>query len=258
MKFCVSGRQSGPILQKSDEIKVETRDFRIIPEYVERFPGKQIILVIDRDKPADFNWSFIETYKDQICCALKNLEDYKNCSSRGIRFYYYFSVNSLFEVQSLAELGVCYIMLGTPLMFQLDEVKKCAVPARAIANLAYEPYLIKQNGIIGGWIRPEDVGVYDEWIEVLEFYAGDNLDREATLFNVYAEKGTWPGNLNLLIENLNFDVDNRLIYDEDHFAKRRATCQQKCLSNGTCHFCEQRLKFVDNILTKYQDLKRAT
>lgn len=258
MKYCVSGRQELKILQKADEIKIEMRDFRVIPEYAERLPEKTLILVVESQKPEDFNWGFVEAYKEQVICCLKDLYEAGECSSRGIRFYYYYSASSLFEVDSLKQLGVCYVLIGTPLMSQLNKLKRLAVPARAIANLAYEPYLVRQNGIIGGWIRPEDVKVYEEWISVLEFYSEGNMKKEAGLFNVYAEKGTWPGNLNLLIENLNFDYDNRLIYDADNFARRRATCHHRCLENGTCHYCDQQLHFVENVLTKYRDYKENT
>ena len=51
------------------------------------------------------------------------------------------------------------------------------------------------------------------------------VEKESTLYHVYAEQKTWPGNLNLIIDELNCDFDNRLIYDEDNFAIRRMNCQ---------------------------------
>jgi len=55
---------------------------------------------------------------------------------------------------------------------------------------------------------------------------------------VYAEQKNWPGNLNLLIDFLGFDYENKFIYDEENFAIRRMNCNQKCLSGKTCHYCQ--------------------
>ena len=71
----------------------------------------------------------------------------------------------------------------------------------AIYNLAFDAYIPRKNGIYGTWIRPEDVKVYEEWIDVLEFITTD-LKQEATLLNIYKDNGYWPGNLNLLFTNL--------------------------------------------------------
>ena len=68
-------------------------------------------------------------------------------------------------------------------------------------------------------------------------------EKESTLYHVYAEQKTWPGNLNLIIDELNCDFDNRLIYDEDNFAIRRMNCQQKCKSFGSCHYCVEQFQF---------------
>ena len=44
MKYCLSARQQDSLLKKADEIKIELRDFRAIPEYIEKFPDKTLIL----------------------------------------------------------------------------------------------------------------------------------------------------------------------------------------------------------------------
>jgi multidrug efflux pump subunit AcrB len=61
-------------------------------------------------------------------------------------------------------------------------------------------------------------------IDTFEFYAPKALDKEVAIYKVYAENKAWPGNLNLLIDNLNFDFDNRLLYDVENFAERRISC----------------------------------
>ena len=190
-------------------------------------------------------------------CALSDLSITPECSLRGIKFYYKYSTTSFFELEGLKNIGVCYILVGTPLLFDLKTVASYGIPLRAIPNLAYEPYIKHKNGVIGSWIRPEDKEAYGQYIDTFEFYAPKALDKEAAMYKVYAENGSWPGNLNLLIDNLEFDFDNRLLYDAEGFAERRMSCKQKCLKGRGCHYCIDQLQFPDTTLRAYRDYKNG-
>ena len=98
---------------------------------------------------------------------------------------------------------------------------KYNIPIRLCANLAYDAYIPRENGICGSWIRPEDIEVYSKWVDTIEFIT-DDLGKEATLLHVYKENKFWPGNLNLLITNLNYNIDNRGIPEE--FGEIRTNC----------------------------------
>ena len=185
-------------------------------------------------------------------CALSDLSLVPECSLRNLKFYYKYAATTLYEVEGLKNIGVSYILIGAPLLFDLKTVFNYKIPIRAVANLAYEPYIKHKNGLIGGWIRPEDVDIYGEYISILEFYAPKALEKEASLYNIYAVKKTWPGNLNLLIDNLEIDFDNRLLYDEENFAKRRMACKQKCLSGKNCRYCIDQFLFPNTTLKEYQ------
>ena len=177
------------------------------------------------------------------------------CKSYNVRFYYKYSITSFYELKALKDLGVCYVLVGIPLFFDLDNVAKYEIPLRVIPNIAYEPYLPHENGVCGQWIRPEDVEKYEKYIDVLEFYAvGENkVQKEAAIYKIYAEDKTWPGNLNLIIDNLNFNVDNRLFYAEDNIAERRMNCKHKCMIGG-CRFCESQFQF-ESVLRSYAKSK---
>lgn len=259
MKYCLSARQPNNVLKKADEIKLEMRDFRAIPDYIEKFPDKTLILELENELPKDFNWDVIAAYsqkmEERFFCAVSNIAQIPECVEHGIKYYYKYAANSMFEVDTLASYKVSYILVGTPLMFNLKNVASYQIPLRFIPNLAYEPYLSRKNGLVGGWVRPEDIDKYGQYLAVAEFYAPGSLDKESTLFHVYAENKTWPGNLDLLIEGLGINFDNRVLYDADNFAIRRMNCKQKCLDGKTCHYCENQIYFVDKILRKYADYK---
>jgi hypothetical protein len=176
------------------------------------------------------------------------------CRLREIKYYYKYVITSFYELEALKNLNVAYVLIGAPLIFDLKNVAKYDIPIRAIPNLAYEPYLERENGILGGWIRPEDTEAYGQYIAVFEFSAPKALEKEAALFRVYAEQKQWPGNLNLLIDNLGIDASGRF-YDEDNFAIRRMNCRQKCISGKTCRYCYDQFN-TKNLVRKYLDYKK--
>jgi hypothetical protein len=59
--------------------------------------------------------------------------------------------------------------------------------------------------------------------------------------------------LNLLIQGLHFNVDNRAIPDE--FGTARMDCGQKCWSTSSCRLCPTSLKFAEQI--RKEKLRRA-
>lgn len=127
---------------------------------------------------------------------------------------------------------------------------------RLCPNLAYDAYIPRENGIYGTWIRPEDVEYYEQYVAVLEF-ATEELKREATLLRVYKEEKTWPGNLNLFLTNLGYNIDNRSIDEE--LGQRRMNCGQRCMSGGACRLCETCFKLGNSIRDlHYKKLKEKT
>lgn len=241
MKYCLNCRQSDKLLQKADEIKITLADYGRVIDYIEKYPDKKLIFEIDNSiNDTTFNWDEMAVYAKKhgdLCCCVSNRIQITECTSRGIPFYYRYMVTSLYELQALKEQGAIYALIGVPLIFDLKNAASFGIPLRTIPNLAYEDYLPHRDGLYGAWIRPEDAEIYGQYITTFEFYSKGLLEKEATLFHVYAENHEWPGNLNVLIDNLNLDLDGRAIWDEKTFAETRMSCRQKCLV-GACHHCD--------------------
>lgn len=254
MKYCLTSNQDNLTLSKADEIKLNSKDQLYLPILIEKFPNKNIIIEV-KDKDFLLENFLLNNIKDlrKLIIACDNYEQINICKNYNVKFYYKYSVTSFYELEALKDLGVCYILVGIPLIFDLKNVASYGIPLRAIPNIAYEPYLPHKDGICGQWIRPEDVEKYEKYINILEFYInGDNkIQKEATLFKIYAEDKNWPGNLSIIIDFLNYNVDNRLFYDENNLAERRMNCQMKCKTRpGACRYCENQFKF-EKILKNY-------
>ena len=56
MKVCLSGRQDRKFLKKADEIKLEYRDRRIIPDYTRDYPGVHIIIELVDIADEEIDW----------------------------------------------------------------------------------------------------------------------------------------------------------------------------------------------------------
>ena len=101
----------------------------------------------------------------------------------------------------------------------------------------------RRNGICGTYVRPEDVDIYAQYVDHIEFVT-DSLDKEEALLRIYRAKN-WPGNLNILLDYLNENVDNRGLPED--FGETRLQCGQKCQEGRNCHYCINAMRLVTTI-----------
>lgn len=252
MKYCLSSRQTKKYLTMADEIFVESRDYRQISDLFIEYPETMIILEISNDNLYDTDYmNVVEQYgksSENFCCCIYNLKEAEWFKERNIKFYYGYPISNFYDLQALKGLGVEYIKLMAPLTFHMQWLEKQDMKFRMVPNVAYDAYIPRSNGICGQWVRPEDINWYNAGIYVFEFEDA-NLDKERTLYEIYAQKGVWNGNLNLLLTNLNINADNRALPDD--IGETRANCGQRCMERGNCHFCETAFLF-EKAMRKYK------
>lgn len=256
MKYCLRNRQIGEYLAKADEIKMEYRDYKSVPDLFEKYPEKPIIVQIPFQQE-EIDWNELELYKrmrpDLFICCVSTLNQAEICKDLGIKFYCGFPIGTFYELRRWLNMGVCYVRLDAPLFFDLPTVAQVIgeTPIRAVANVAYETLWGDDTGIHGTWIRPEDVAAYENYISVIEFEDCDNR-KEQALYRIYAEQHAWPGEVSMLITNIETDAVNRMI--PPSFAEKRIKCQQRCESKESCHFCHYTLKLANpTLIREYQE-----
>ena len=230
---------------------MQHNDYRYVSELFIDFPKKIIILDIPNDKLEDLKETIIEYSKisNNFICQIYNLKEIKFFTKNNIKFFYGYSVDNYYDIRGLISLGVEYIKINAPITFNMKLLSNLNVKFRMIPNVAYDAYIPRENGIKGQWVRPEDTKYYEKGIYIFDF-ADCDLEKERTLYHIYAENRTWPGNLNILITNLNVNADNRGFPDE--LGEIRSNCQQKCMQNGSCHFCDTAFKF-ERTIRKYKE-----
>lgn len=241
MKVCLSGRQDKEFLKKADEIKLEYRDRRIIPDYAKEYPGANIILELINIEDEEIDWKTLQEY-DFICngkfyLCISSLDQAKEASKYNLKFYSGYPVDSDFELQGWINVGASYVRLGMPLFFELDRLKDLygdLIKFRTAPNVAYIDGLFRPDGICGQWIRPEDMRLYDQYIDIFEFEF-KTLKQEKALYKRYIELQEWPGSLKTIIMNFDAEGSNPMILPE--VAKARLNCRQKCVTGGKCRIC---------------------
>ena len=254
MKFCLRGRQTASYLRKADEIYIEYRDRRAIPDYAKKYSAATLTLEVPPRTEWDLaelkEYSILSKGKLKLCLPEMSDPRIQEIKDAGIPFFWGYEVTSGYELAALMKFGVCEARVGAPLFFQTDVLRKYGLPIRITANVAHGGYIPTSDGIIGAWIRPEDVERYEGVIETIEFADCDN-SKEQALFRIYAEQHEWPGKVNMIITNIGNDIAyNRMLPKE--FTERRLNCGQKCVSGSACRTCYHYFTLADpDLLRNY-------
>lgn len=258
MKYSLNCHQPYNYLSQADEIKFLYKDRKLIDERVIDYPEALMVIQCATDDKID--WEEIHQLdivcEHKFCIGLHYLNDVFIAKEKNIKFYLQYPIHSFYELHAIIQLNPEFIILDAPLFFSLDKVKKITdIKIRAIPNIATTNTTLYKDGVIGTWIRPEDISFYDGYFDTIEFQQV-SLQQEQGLYRIYAKTSQWSGPVNDIIQGLNYSGINRLILSE--FATIRANCGQRCQEGGSCHQCYRMLDLSDEkLLLKYkQDNKK--
>ena len=260
MKYCLPYLNASPYMSKVDEV--------IIPFNAEKGPiiiknitskenisDATIILEMKKMDVDDINKNMIlfkslkEDYP-QIKFKLMFTKDYteefdsliENCKECGIPFFFSTYVRDWDTFYGLIDLEVSDIYIVEEMGFSLSKLGQIAhassVSIRVFANVAQSSWH-KERGVKSFFIRPEDIGFYEPYVDVIEFYGDDN--RLEVSYKAYAEDGKWFGDLRELIIGLDTELDSRFIVPM--FAEARLNCEKKCQKLRPCNICT---RIIDN------------
>lgn len=265
MKFALSSRQNAEYLNKADEIRVEYQDRNIIYDFNETYPNKVFILEIPfyiNTEEVDFKEiaTLVKMTNGRVICRISHINHIIPCQDLDIPWYYGMIIDKWEDMAFITKSGAAYVLIGGDLFFNLPKVKEYGVPVRAVPNVAdliplsAHIELGYDINIIGPWFQPEATSLYEPYIDVIEFENCD-LNKERALYRLWSGKGTWPGDLNQIITNLNTSAEGRMIKMED-FYPPRITCGRKCLigAHPTCQLCFRQFTLANyNKMKEYKD-----
>lgn len=167
---------------------------------------------------------------------------YKN--SNKLNFLYANPATGWFDVRDLSNIGISEILIKDYLCFNLEKLKKYCdkrnIKIRCVANYIEENRLNTIPPYEKFFIRPEDVSVYEDYIDTIEFYKDDYyelLEKQNILYKIY-NNGRWEGKLSDIIDGYTDDTLNTTI--TPLFAKFRIDCHRRC-DLGLCDSCEHHM-----------------
>lgn len=199
----------------------EERDCQIISTLRQKFPDTELI----------------------TCLPLynQNLENILN--EYNLPHYYNEFITDWDRFQGFLELNVTDIFIAENLAFNVkilsENAKKNNKALRSFCNVC-ESSWGKTPSLKTFFIRPEDLYLYEDYIDTFEFYIDDTAPaRLNVLYEIYTKDQEWFGKLNEIIIGYEGEEDSRFIIPR--FGEVRLDCNKRCMQGvkPTCHICDR-------------------
>lgn len=189
--------------------------------------------------------------RNNLVVALPTLANVNECKERNLKFYHNYPVTTFYDLHALKNLGAEYALIDSPLVQDIMRAADVGIKLRVVPNVAYYAYIPREDGVCGSWIRPEDLYLYEPFINVIEFEDCD-IKKEQALYRIYMEQKAWSGDLKMIITNLNYPGVNRMIPHD--LAAKKMTCGQRCLTGSHCRLCYRYLELANpELLRQYKE-----
>lgn len=254
MKYCVDYKRHFKYLDEVDELTIRYNpEDETLEEFLQLYKNKRINITIQDEKDFIEN-NRIEVFKNiatenpdldfvLILQSLKKSAAAKeiyniivNCGV-PIKYFFFAMVGNWDTLWGYIKYNPSDMYIVESLGFEIDKVAKVLhdknIKIRTFANVAQSPWK-EIDPLRKFFIRPEDIQLYDPYIDVIEFFGRHNSIE--TLYKIYAKDKQWFGPLNELILDFDSDIDNRFIIP--HFGLYRLKCGKRCLKGDKCKICD--------------------
>ena len=260
MKYCINYSNKSHIIDKVDEILIRYDKNKILELFTQFIPAhlnqrvivqlieennidtivnnlKKIISIYNENKDIKFDIQ-LPFYNQKFMEELKNTD---------LKYFFKAAANSWDKFTSLISQNVSDIYITDELAFELDKVAEIAhknnIKVRIYPNVAQSRW-DKLSDILKFFIRPEDIKMYEPYVDVCEFY-GDKAQQIDTYYKIYQEDKKWFGDLQEIIIGLDSKIDSRYIIPR--FAEKRIKCGKDCLKGGKCEMCKRILDLSEQL-----------
>lgn len=253
MKYCMTyyGEEI-PLSKEVDEINIELARVkhleRDLLDFCEIHKNQRINLIIDDYNTAiDKEWipyifDFQQEHKEyNIFIRLPYIDDkiYSALKKKytDMKFYLNIYAKDWTTLYGLIKEGVHDVFIVEELGFDIITAAAVAhssgVRVRVFPNVAQSSWeaIPPQKKF---WIRPEDTELYEDYIDVYEFYG--ELKQQTIFYDVYKNDKKWSGNLNNLIIGLKDDINSMCLLPR--FGDKRRYCQHRCFKGVDCQMCD--------------------
>lgn len=226
-----------------------------LQDFIIKYPNKRIDLIFEDwgDFDEERDPALIQAFRQKYptCDLVIRLPDIREpfyakeiqtlLAEKQLPHYYFTLANRWDVLNGLLATSVTDIYVTEDLCFSMDIIKEKCKKAnkrvRTFCNVCQSSWPETQS-LRTFFIRPEDMKLYNEYIDVVEFFDIHPTEKHKynTLYNIYNSGERWAGPLKEIIQNFNDNVDSYYILP--YFGRRRLNCNKRC-SISSCSFCTQ-------------------
>lgn len=243
MKYALIYFNTSRYLKDFDEVvlKYDHKTINII-EYVQTKCEQEQRIVLnvqflsDEDFEESLEYFAAAAQVHPNIALMGNVQQLDLMKKSGLSFFFGNVVSTWDTLNGYINMGVSDVYIGNEFAFYMKAISRVCkehnVQVRVFANVAQTDCPAVGNTMTQFFIRPEDVTLYEELVDVIEFYGP--IDRQDVLYEIYT-KGKWIGNLSELIIGLKENVNNTLI--AGCFGTLRRNCGKRCGYTSSCNIC---------------------
>lgn len=260
MKYCINYSNKSHIIDKVDEILIRYDKNKILELFTQFIPAhlnqRVIVQLIEEDnidtivnnlKKIISIYNENKDIKFDIQLPFYNQKFIEELKDTNLKYFFKAAANSWDKFTGLMSQNVSDIYITDELAFELDKVAEIAhknnIKVRIYPNVAQSRW-DKLSDILKFFIRPEDIEIYEPYVDVCEFY-GDKAQQIDTYYKIYQEDKKWFGDLQEIIIGLDSKIDSRYIIPR--FAEKRIKCGKDCLKGGKCEMCKRILDLSEQL-----------
>jgi len=217
-------------------------------------------LIIEIDEDDDYLKDIKELREmgyDIAICTSVYCDKLIDFSEANIPFFFYNHCNNWENLHTLISLGVSDVYIVEQLGFELDKVKKICgdkVQIRTYPNVCQLPAIggkCKLDKIYGFFITPNEIPIYEKYIDVCEFFY-NSQKKEEVYFDIYKNE-SWLGNLKDLIGDFDEDIYSQYLFPT--FGIYRSVCGRECLKGEKCNLCQRAIELSNEFQKEGKLLK---
>lgn len=260
MKYCINYSNKSHIIDKVDEILIRYDKNKILELFTQFIPAhlnqrvivqlmeeNNIDTIVNNLKKIISIYNENKDIKFDIQLPFYNQKFMEELKDTNLKYFFKVAANSWDKFTGLISQNVSDIYITDELAFELDKVAEIAhknnIKVRIYPNVAQSRW-DKLSDILKFFIRPEDIEMYEPYVDVCEFY-GDKAQQIDTYYKIYQEDKKWFGDLQEIIIGLDSKIDSRYIIPR--FAEKRIKCGKDCLKGGKCEMCKRILDLSEQL-----------
>lgn len=253
MNFCGHYKNKKNI----QEIRQSYNQLGLVIKYMKEHPEKRLIVEVP-NKDCDVvklqqQCDILKEENINYTISTESFSLLNTLIEKGYNAFLDFPFTDYEIVDESIKIGVTDIWIDGPLAFDLPNINKILKDTNI--KIRIKPNGTKNNltfltDIKSFFIRPEDLYLYKDYIDTIDFKELNN-HREETLLSIY-KRGNFDHQINYLINDLDCTILNSSI--PEIFGKNRLECRQRCKSNpNSCHSCPLAINLAQSALNLLKD-----